>query len=385
MLQDYSLLRIPGPTPVPPSVQSAMAKPMIGHRGEEATELLQRIRPRVKQLFGTEQDIITIAGSGTAGLETAVVNTVSSNDEVLVIVTGAFGDRFAKICEAYHIKTHRLDVPWGEAISPEVLEQYLKNHQNIKAVFMTHCETSTGVLNPIASISKTIHENSNALVIVDAVSSLGGVKTEMDEWGVDLLVTGSQKAMMLPPGLTLLGVSDRAWKVIESNEHGCFYFDLQTYRKNVEGDKVPYTPAIPLLLGLDQALNLIEAEGLEEVYRRHEVMKDMTRAAMKALNVPLLTEDEYASPTVTALKPTTFQAEELRKIVKSQFNLSLAGGQQHLSGKVFRIGHMGYCAPADVLQVISLIEIGLIQLGESVTPGAGVKSAQEVLLAQINK
>ena len=380
MLQDYSLLRIPGPTPVPPSVQSAMSKPIIGHRGQEATELLQRIKPRVKRLFGTEQDIIMIAGSGTAGLETAVVNTVRPNDEVLVIVTGAFGDRFAKICEAYHLKTHRLDVPWGEAASPEQLKQFLQTNKNIKAVFLTHCETSTGVLNSIESISKTIRENSDALVIVDSVSSLGGVKTEMDEWGVDLVVTGSQKAMMLPPGLTLIGVSDRAWKVIEQNDHGRFYFDLQTYRKNVEDDKVPYTPAIPLLQGLDQALTLIEEEGLEEVYQRHEVMMKMTRAAMKTLHVPLLTKDEYASPTVTALKPTSFEAEELRKIVKTQFNLSLAGGQQHLSGKVFRIGHMGYCSPADVLQDISLIEIGLTQLGESITLGSGVKSAQEVLL-----
>src|SRR5690625_2598972 len=225
LLQDYSLLRIPGPTPIPPSVQRAMAKPIIGHRGQETTELLQRIKPRVKRLFGTEQDIIMIAGSGTAGLETAVVNTVSSDDEVLVIVTGAFGDRFAKICEAYHIKTHRIDVPWGEAVNSEQLKQFLQGNENIKAVFMTHCETSTGVLNPIEDISKTIHENSDALVIVDSVSSLGGVKTEMDEWGADVLVTGSQKAMMLPPGLALIGVSDRAWKVIEENKHGRFYFD----------------------------------------------------------------------------------------------------------------------------------------------------------------
>src|SRR5690625_4105334 len=284
MLQDYSLLRIPGPTPVPPSVQSAMSKPIIGHRGQEASELLQRIKPRVKRLFGTEEDIIIIAGGGTAGLETSVVNTVNPNDEVLVIVTGAFGDRFAKICEAFNIKTHRLDVPWGEAAGTEELKQYLQKNKHIKAVFMTHCETSTGVLNPIESISKTIHENSDALVIVDAVSSLGGVQTEMDEWGVDVLVTGSQKAMMLPPGLALIGVSDRAWKVIEENKHGRFYFDLQAYRNNIAHNKVPYTPPITLLQGLDQALTLIEEEGLEEVYRRHEIMMDMTRAAMKTLH-----------------------------------------------------------------------------------------------------
>ncbi len=379
MLQDYSVLRIPGPTPIPPSVQSAISKPMIGHRGKETTELLQRIKPRVRKLFGTDQDILMLAGSGTAGLEASVVNVVDEDEEVLVVVTGAFGDRYAKICEKLNINTHRLDVTWGEAANPEEIKAYLQKSPQIKAVFMTHCETSTGVLNPVGAISEKVNEVSDALIIVDSVSSLGGVATKMDDWGADIIVTGSQKAMMLPPGLTLISVSDRAWDAIEKNNRGRFYFDLQTYRKNIEKDGVPYTPPVPLLQGLEQALHLIESEGLEEVYRRHEVMKDMTRAAMKALNVPLLSTDEYASPTVTAVKPATFNAEDMRKFVKQHFNMSLAGGQQHLSGKVFRIGHMGYCSPAEVLQVISVIEIALKSLGESITLGSGMKSAQEVL------
>lgn len=380
MQQDVNLLRIPGPTPIPPSIQQAMNKPMIGHRGPETKELVQRIKPRLKRVFGTKEDVLMITASGTGGLETAAVNVAARGDEVLVLVSGAFGDRFAKICEAYQFKTHRLDTAWGEVVNVDEVKQFLEQNNKIKAVFMTYCETSTGILNPIDEISKVVREHSDALVIVDGVSCVGGVETKMDEWGVDIFITGSQKAMMLPPGLTFAAVSERAWKVIENNKQERFYFDLQAYRKNLDNDSTPFTPAVSLLFGLDQALTLLEEEGLEKVYERHALMKEMTRAAMKALQVPLLTADEYSSPTVTAVKPESFRADELRQTVKEQFNLSLAGGQQHLKGEVFRIGHMGYCSPADVLQIISLIEIGLKQLGENITLGQGVAAAQNVYL-----
>lgn len=380
MLQDYSLLRIPGPTPVPPSVQRAMNQTMIGHRGAETTALLQRIKPRLKALFGTEQDMLILTGSGTSGLETAVVNVANPGDEVLVVVTGSFGNRFAQICEAYHLKTHRIDIPWGESADPDVVKEFLQENENIKAVFMTHCETSTGVLNPVAEISKAVQDHSDALVIVDGVSSAAGTETKIDAWGIDVYVTGSQKALMLPPGLAFIGVSERAWKVIETNEQGRFYFNLTTYRQNLDKDAVPYTPNIPLMFGLEQALNLIDEEGVEEVYRRHDVMKHMLRGAIKALNIPLLATDDIASPTVTAVKPDAFDPEQLRKVVKEQFNLSLAGGQQQLSGKIFRVGHMGYCSPADVLQIISLLELGLVQIGENITLGQGVAKAQDIYL-----
>lgn len=380
MLQDYSLLRIPGPTPIPPSVGHALNKPMIGHRGKETTELLQRIKPRLQNLFNTKEDMLILTGSGTSGLETAVVNVASEGDEVLVVVTGAFGDRFANICDAHHIKAHRLDVEWGEAANADDVKQFLQENKQIKAVFLTHCETSTGVLNPIAEISQAIHDHSDALVIVDGVSSSAGTETKIDEWGIDVYVTGSQKAMMLPPGLAFVAVSQRAWDVIENNKQGRFYLDLLTYKKNMDNDAVPYTPAIPLLFALEKALDLLEEEGLENVYERHTLMRDMTRAAVKAWNIPLLTEDEHSSPTVTAVKPENFDPEALRKVIKEDFNLSVAGGQKHLKGKIFRIGHMGYCAPADVLQTLSLIELGLVQVGLDIELGQGVKAAQEVYL-----
>ncbi|WP_188456299.1 pyridoxal-phosphate-dependent aminotransferase family protein [Virgibacillus oceani] len=380
MLPDHQLLRIPGPSPIPPSVQRAMSQQMIGHRGQETKDLLQRIKPKLMPIFGTEQEVMIIAGSGTAGLETAVVNAVNPDDEVLVIVTGSFGERFAKLCSEYRIQTHRLDIEWGKSVSPESVERYLRQHPSIKAVFSTYCETSTGVLNPIEELAQVVHHNSNALFIVDGVSCVGGVESKMDEWGVDILITGSQKAMMLPAGLTFVAASNRAWKVIAANKRPRFYLDLKKYQITLAKDSTPFTPALSLLFGLEQVLKLMEEEGLEQVYARHQLMKNMTRAAFQAHGIPLLTSDTSASPTVTAIKPADFPAEELRRIIKKEFGLSIAGGQQHLEGEIFRIGHMGYCSPADVLQIIGIIEIGLQKIGKAIDLGKGIRAAQKVYI-----
>ncbi|AXI10139.1 aminotransferase [Oceanobacillus zhaokaii] len=382
MLADQQLLRIPGPSPIPPSVTRAMGQPMIGHRASETKKLLQSIKPRLKPIFGTNQEVLIIAGSGTAGLEAAVVNTVKPGDEVLVVVTGAFGERFSKICLEFNIKVHQLNVDWGEAANPEALTQALREHPGVSVVFTTYCETSTGVLNPIDKLAKVVHEHSDALIVVDGVSCVAGVETKMDEWGIDVLVTGSQKAFMLPGGLTFIAASDRAWKVIEDNNQPSFYFNLQKYRDSIKEDSTPFTPATSLLFGLDQVLNLFDEEGLEQVYARHQLMKNMTRAAFSAHNIPLLTSDQAASPTVTAVHPQDFSAEELRKVIKEEFGLSIAGGQQHLKGEIFRIGHMGYCSIADVLQIIGIIELGLTKIGKEIDLGKGVKAAQEIYLQQ---
>ncbi|SES42641.1 alanine--glyoxylate aminotransferase family protein [Psychrobacillus sp. OK032] len=382
MLQDQTILRIPGPSPIPPSVQRAMNQTMIGHRGKETSQMLKNIAPGLKRIFGTEQEVAIIAGSGTAGLETAVVNVVKPGDEVLVVVTGAFGDRFTKICQAYNIKTHVLDVEWGRALNPDKVKAYLIEHPEVKVVFSTYCETSTGVLNPIDLLAKAVREVSDALVVVDGVSCVGGVETKMDEWGIDVMVTGSQKAFMLPAGLTFVAASERAWKVIEENEQPRFYLNLKKYKDNLLKDTTPFTPALSLLFGLEQVLSLIEAEGLEKVYARHELLKKMTRAAFKAINIPLLTTDEDASPTVTAVQPDDFDAEEFRKILKQEFAISIAGGQQHLTGKIFRIGHMGYCSPADVLQIISAVEIALKKIGKEIELGKATAAAQYIYLTE---
>jgi aspartate aminotransferase-like enzyme len=382
MLVDYQLLRIPGPTPVPPSVERAMLSPMIGHRNQETKDLLRRLKPGLQKVFGTNEDVMLIAGSGTAGLEIAVCNTVNPGDEVLVIVTGSFGERFAKICEAYHLQVHRIRFPNGKALQPKAIKTFLETNPTIKAVFATYCETSTGVLNPIQDLAIQIKQASDALLIVDGVSCVGAVDTKMDDWGIDILVTGSQKAFMLPPGLTLVAVSQKAWSHIYHNKQPRYYFDLRKYQQSLYHNTTPFTPPLSLLFGLEESVRLIEKEGLFTVYKRHKIMKEMIRAAFTALDLDLLTNDLDASPTVTAVKAIDFSAEELRKIAKKEFNLVLAGGQNELKGEIFRVGHMGYCSPADMLLTISLIEIALLRLGKQVELGAGVRAAQLIWIQE---
>ena len=384
MFTDKLILRIPGPTPIPPRVQQAMSRPMIGHRSGLFSDLFTRTADRLKPIFGTSQDVYIVAGSGTSALEMGVVNTLQAGDEAAVLVSGAFGERFAKICERYGITTHRLQVTWGEAITPELLALFLQEHPNVKAVFATYCETSTGILNPIKELAQVVREKSDALFIVDAVSCLGAVPCEMDAWGIDILVTGSQKAFMLPTGLAFIAASERAWKVIDSHTPPAFYLDLKAYRKSLADQTTPYTPAVSLVFGLEEVCAMIEEEGLPAIYKRHAVMRDMTRAAMRALQLPLMTADEYGSPTVTSIHPgDAFDAEALRKILRTKHNVVIAGGQAHLKGKIFRIGHMGYCEPLDVIQVISAIEMSLRQIGVEMPMGEGVKAAQEVLIQHV--
>jgi aspartate aminotransferase-like enzyme len=307
------------------------------------------------------------------------VNTVAPGEEAIVVVTGAFGDRFAKIVERYGFLLHRLDIPWGQACDPETLKAFIQKHPKARSVFFTYCETSTGVLNPIAELAQVVHKYSEALVIVDAVSCLGAVPSLMDDWGIDIMVTGSQKALMLPPGLAFASVSERAWKVIENNLNPRFYLDLLAYRNNLEKDTTPFTPAVSLLFGLREALHMLEEEGLNQVIRRHELLKQMTRAGVRALGLELMASDQDASPTVTSIHGggTAWQSEDLRKALRS-LNVVVAGGQQHLKGKIFRIGHMGYCDALDILTTLSALELALQQIGVSVPFGTSVKAAQEV-------
>lgn len=378
LFSDKFRLHTPGPTPIPPRVQQAMNRPMIGHRGEHCSKLIKTCSEQLKPLFGTEQDVLILTGSGTSALESAVVNTVQPGDEVAVVVTGAFGERFAKIADRFAYRVHRLDIPWGKPCDPETLKAHLRQHTRVKAVFMTHCETSTGVLNPVKELAQVVQQESEALTIVDAVSSLGAVPMQMDQWGIDIVVTGSQKALMLPAGLAFVAVSEQAWQKIAENKTPRFYLDLTAYQKNLDKRTTPYTPAVSLLFGLKEALNMIEEQGLEHVYFRHRLMMEMTREAARALGLPLVTKDEAASPTVTSIYGTDrIPADDFRKAL-SQFNVVVAGGQQHLKGKIFRIGHMGYCEPGDMLAVIATMEVALKHLGAPIPFGQGIQAAMEV-------
>jgi aspartate aminotransferase-like enzyme len=382
-----NILRHPGPTPIPKKVQLAMNQDMISHRTGEFVRLYQETTNRVKPVFGTKQDILLLPSGGTAALEAAAVNTVSPGDEVVVITIGAFGDYFVSICEKNGFKVHKLEKSWGEACTEEDLIQFLKPLSNIKAVFATYNETSTGILNPIEQLAKVVRTHTDALFIVDGVSCLGGAPSEMDQWGIDILVTGSQKAMMLPPGLALLSVSERAWKVIEERNTPSYYLDLLSYREWASKGMTPNTPAISLIFGLSAVCDLIDEEGgFAQTVARHELMKNMVRESMKALSIGLLTSDEYASPTITAIcAPEGIELSPFLGHLKEKYHLDFAGGLGHLQGKIFRFGHMGYCFPSDILQAVSLIEAGLQDFSYSFEPGSGVLAAQKVFLSAQQK
>jgi aspartate aminotransferase-like enzyme len=369
-------LRIPGPTPIPPRIQRAMQQPMIGHRSGLASELIVECSVKLKPIFGTSESPLLLTGSGTSALEAAVVGTVSPGEEAIVVV-----DRFAKIINRYGITLHRLDVPWGKSCDPDTLASFLLKHATAKAVFLTYCETSTGVLNPIEELAQVVRQHSDALVIVDGVSCLGAVPCRMDQWGVDVMVTGSQKALMLPPGLAFAAVSPRAWARIEQNRAPRFYLDLFLHRQNLEKGTTPYTPAVSLLYGLKEALAMLEEEGLPNVFARHERLKQMTRAGVRALGLNLMTSEADASPTVTSVRggEEHWNAEDLRKAL-GQLRVTVAGGQQQLKGKIFRIGHMGYCDELDMLTVLAALEVALCRIGVFVELGSAVKAAQEVML-----
>lgn len=380
-----NILRHPGPTPIPKKVELAMNKDMISHRSEEFVKLYRETNERLKPIFGTKEDILLLPSGGTAALEAAAINTVSPGEEVVVITVGAFGDYFVGICEKYGFKVHKLQKEWGEACTKEELIEFLKPLSNIKAVFATYNETSTGILNPIAELGEAVRAYTDALFIVDGVSCIGGVVAEMDKWNVDILVTGSQKAMMLPPGLSLVAVSEKAWKAIEENKTPAYYLNLLSYRDWHEKGQTPNTPAISIIQGLAAVCDLIEEEGgIEKTAERHTLMKDMTRAAMRALNIELLTDDQYASPTITAIRePKGIHLPDFIAHLKKKYHLDFAGGLGPLQGKIFRFGHMGYCFPSDVLQAVSLIEAGLQDFNYSFEPGAGVHAAQKVFLSSL--
>ncbi|WP_077617947.1 pyridoxal-phosphate-dependent aminotransferase family protein [Bacillus sinesaloumensis] len=382
-----TILRHPGPTPIPKKVELAMSQDMFSHRTEEFVNLYRDVTERVKPFFGTNQDILLLPSGGTAALEAAVVNTVAPGEEVVVITVGAFGDYFVSICEKYGLQVHKLEKKWGEACTKEDLEAFLKPLSNIKAVFATYNETSTGILNPIEQLAEVVHNHSDALFIVDGVSCIGGAPAEMDQWGIDILVTGSQKAMMLPPGLSLIALSERAWMIIEANRSSAYYLNLLSYREWAEKGMTPNTPAISLIMGLSAVCDLVDEEGgFAKTVERHELMKNMVRESMRALSIELLTSDEFASPTITAIRtPEGLDLAEYLGHLKKKYHLDFAGGLGNLQGKIFRFGHMGYCFPSDVLQAVSLMEAGLQDFSYRFEPGAGVNAAQNVFLSSLGK
>ncbi len=357
-------LRIPGPTPVPEDILAAVGRPMVNHRGKEFAGIVQRTTERLKDFFLTSQEVMILSASGTGGLEAAVVNTLSPGDRVLAVSIGAFGERFATIAETYGAEVKPLSYEWGQAASADDVSAALKEDPSIKAVLVTHNETSTGVTNPLAEIAAAVREF-DKLILVDAVSSLGAVPLEMDAWALDCVVTGSQKGWMVPPGLAFVALSDRGWKAYEQSKMPRFYFDLGKHREAQAKGQTPFTPAMSIFFGLDIALDRMTDEGLESIFTRHKKIGGLTRAGVKQLGLELLCEDErYASDTVTAVKcPEGIEVSALRNAMEDDYNIILAGGQGKLSGKIFRIGHLGLCQEEDIVATLEALGETLGKLG----------------------
>ena len=364
-------LRTPGPTPCPDEVLQAMGNPMINHRGPEFYDLIQGLTEKLKQVYMTKERLFILTASGTGALEATVVNTLSPGDKVLAVSTGYFGDRFADLARAYGTDVIKLDVEWGLPADPDTVRQALRQQQGIKAVMITHNETSTGVVNDLESIATVVKSESDALLLVDAVSSLASIPLSTDQWRCDVVATASQKGLMVPPGLSFVSVSEEGWKARESAKIPRFYFDFSATQRYLERGQNPWTPGVSLLYGLDTALNMILEEGLNNVFDRHVRIRDFTRAGIRSLGLELLAEETYASSTVTAVKvPTDVDAGKLSEILRTEYSVVLAGGQGTLQGKIFRIGHMGKVTEEDITEVLGSLEAVLPRVGFKPTRAA---------------
>lgn len=380
-MQDKHMLMIPGPTPVPESVLIAQTRHPIGHRSGEFSQLLAEVNENLKWLHQTQQEVLHLTVSGTGAMEAGIINFLSPGDRVLVGVNGKFGDRWAKMSETFGLQVERISAEWGQALNPDEFRQKLQADSNkeIKAVIITHSETSTGVINDLESINKAVKEHGESLIIVDAVTSLGAYNVPFDEWGLDVVASGAQKGYMVPPGLGFVAVSPKAWKAYETAKLPKFYLDLAKYKKANEKNSTPFTPPVSLMFGLQVALQMMKAEGLENIFARHQRLTQATREAMKALGLKLFAPDDAASTAITAVEPTQVDAEQIRAVMKKRFDIALAGGQDHLKGKIFRIGHLGFVSDRDVLTAIAALEATLQELGyEGATPGAGIAAASKV-------
>ncbi|MDI6606029.1 MAG: alanine--glyoxylate aminotransferase family protein [Candidatus Omnitrophota bacterium] len=369
----------PGPTPIPAQVLGVMAQPIIHHRTPQFQAIIKEAHEGLKYVFQTKNDCFMLASSGTGAMEAAVVNLVSPGDTVITVQGGKFGERWTELCKSYGINTEIIDVEWGRGVLPEEIEKRLKANPGIKAVFTTLCETSTGVVNDIESIGKVV-KATDAVLVIDAISGLGAIDLKTDAWNCDVVVSGSQKGLMLPPGLGFISLSLKAWKLVENAKSPRYYFDLNKAKKAASKSDTPFTPAITLIIGLVEALKMIKEDGLENVFSRHKKMAAATQAAMGALGLELFAPSA-ASDVVTAVKvPQGIDGEKLVKTMRDTYNVTIAGGQAELKGKVFRIAHMGYIGEFDIITAISCLEKVLAQMGHKFELGSGVKAAEEVFL-----
>ncbi len=375
-------LMAPGPTPVPHEVLLAMAQPIIHHRTPAYEALFAEVRAGLKKLIQTKQETVLFAASGTGAMEAAVVNTLSSGDKVIVFRAGKFAERWAEICQAYGVEVIPLDAPFGHTVPPERLAETLKKVSGVKAVLCQHSETSTGVLHDVKGYAE-VTRSSPAILVVDAVSSLGVADLPTDPWGVDVVVAGSQKGLMLPPGLAFCTLSDKAWQLAKTSTLPKYYFNLAAELRAQQKNQANFTPAVSIVIGLRQALAMLEAEGLPNVFRRHDRLARATRAGVEALGLDLFAK-ATPSPAITAVvAPRGINGEAVVEGFAKSHNITIAGGQGEMKGKIFRLGHMGYVGEFDVIVALSALEQVLTELGHPVDLGASIGAAQKVLAEKV--
>ena len=371
-------LRIPGPTFVPQSVLAASARPLINHRGPEFAALLAALTRALQDFLRTEHDVLILTASGSGAMEAAIANTLSSGDKVLAFSGGAFGERFAAIAKAYGVEARRVDVPYGRAIEPDLVRDELakeKGKDGAKAVLLTHNETSTGVLNPLKEIAEVVRE-SGKLLIVDSVSGAGAVELMVDEWGVDVLISASQKAWGAPPGVSMITMGPRAWKAYEKSNLPKAYFDLGSYKASLEKAQTPATPAVTVFIALQESLRLMAEEGLEAIIRRHRDLARATRRGLQAVNLQLFADERYASPAVTAFRPPArVDARNLIRILRDEHDTIVAGGQGKMEGQLVRVAHLGFVTLQDIVAFFSALELTLRDLNQPVEPGIAISAA----------
>jgi aspartate aminotransferase-like enzyme len=371
-------LLAPGPTAIPPEILLTMAEPILHHRNPLFEAVVAEVRENLKWLFGTKNEVLIFASSGTGAMEGAVTNMLSPGDKAICVRSGKFGERWANICKAYGVQSVNIDIPWGDILEPAEVEKVLKANPDTKAVYATATETSTGARFPIQEIAAIVKNYPNTIMVVDAITGLGVFEILQDDWGIDVLVSGSQKALMLPPGLAFAGVSDKAWEFNKTSTLPKFYFNWAKELANLQKNQTNFTPAISLIMGLRESLKMMKEEGRENVFRRIDILARATREGAMALGLKVFAKSP--SPAVTAIvAPEGIDGQDIYKTLWKKYGVTGAGGQDQLKGKIFRIATLGYADKYDVITAISALEFTLRDLGYKFQMGTGVAKALEVL------
>ncbi|GBE06881.1 MAG TPA: alanine--glyoxylate aminotransferase family protein [Nitrospirae bacterium] len=378
MLKKYLLA--PGPTPIPPEILLAMSGPIIHHRSTDFTPILESARKGLKKLYQTKNDVLILCSTGTGGMVGAVNNFFSAGDKVLVINGGKFGERWTQICREYGLKVKEIEVEWGYAVKPEEVEKALKKDPAIKGVFIQATETSTGVNHDIKKVGEIVKKRANTLFVVDAISALVAHDIKTDAWGIDIMVGGSQKGLMLPPGLAFVSVSEKAWKKAKKASSPKFYFNFKKERVSQAKNQTNFTSAVTLIIGLDESLKMLQKEGLKNVFKRHKKLAAATRQAVKAIGLELFARESPSDSLTAIVAPKGLDGQEIYKTLKDKYGITAAGGQGRARGKIFRIAHLGYTGMFDIITAVAGIEMVLAGMGHPVDPGSGVAAVERFFL-----